>query len=482
MSSLKSQTISGIKWTAIEKFSVQIVNFTIGLVLARILMPNDFGIIGMLNIFMAISQTFIDSGFSNALIRKKDVAESDYSTAFFFNVVVGILCYSVLFLCSSLIASFFKTPILNEIIKVEALILLINSLTSVQYAKLNHEMNFMVQAKISLTSALFSGLVGIILAKSGFGVWALAWQGVCNAAIRAILLWISSHWAPTLIFSWDSFKYLFGFGSRIMLSGLLHTIYTNFSSLAIGRVYTATDLGNYERGNQFANLPSRSLTSIFQKVTFPLFSTIQDDKEKLIGVYRKYICVTSMIIFFLMSFLAASAKPLILFLLTAKWAKAIIILQISCFAMMFDHICQINLNLLQVTGRSDLFLKLEIIKKSISFAILLAAIPMGVTAICISSVIYTQLAVYINTYYTGKLFGLGYIEQIKDFAKYLIASLISCIPAFCLSFSDIHPLFILSTGGLTAITLYCMFLRKDRYFIECFDILLSLINKRNPNS
>lgn len=478
MGQIKDATISGVKWTAIEKFSVQIVNFILGVLLARLLTPQDFGTIGMIGIFMAISQTFIDSGFSNALIRKQDVSDKDYSTAFYFNIAVGVACYALLFCFSGFIADFFKTPILKSIVKVYAIVLFINSLTSAQYAKLNHEMNFKLQARISFSASILSGVLGVILAYLGIGVWALVWQAIASAAIRAAMLWLTSHWTPVLTFSKTSFKYLFSYGSKLLASGLLHTIYSNFSSLAIGRYYTSTDLGYYSRGNQFAALPSSSITSILQKVTFPLFAKIQDEDNRLIAVYRKYIKVTSMIIFFLMTLLAALARPLVLFLLTDKWIEAVVFIQIFCFALMFDHICQLNLNILQVKGRSDLFLKLEIIKKSISFAMLILAIPLGVKAICISSVIYTQIAVYINTYYTGKLFGLGYVTQLNDYMKFLFCAVVACVPSFLLTFSSMPSFVILVIGSIVSVTLYILLIRKDEYYREIKEMAFNFIRKR----
>lgn len=479
MGSITTDTISGIKWTAIEKFSKQIVNFLLGLLLARLLTPTDFGTIGMLGIFMSISSTFIDSGFSNALIRKPEISDEDYSTAFYFNIIVGLVCYALMFVCSPLIASFFEMPILNSIVKVYSVTLFINSLTSVQYAKLNRELNFKLQAKISFVSVLFTGLIGVVLAYIGLGVWALVWQAIVSSVLRAWMLWTFAHWYPESRFSKESFRYLFSYGNKLLASGLLHTLYSNLSTLAIGKFYTAGDLGYYSRGNQFATLPTNTITGILQKVTFPLLAKIQDDDERLIRVYRKYIRITSCGIFFLMCLLASLSKPVVEFLLTDKWIEAAVYVQIFCFALMFDHICQLNLNLLQVKGRSDLFLKLEIIKKSIAFAILCAAIPFGVKAICISSVVYTQIAVYINTYYTGKLFGLGYFAQIRDYGKYLVSSLVSCIPAFLMTYSTMNSLVIILLGSVTAVFVYCgiLFTRRDQDFYE----LLNLIKQKMNN-
>lgn len=468
MSNIKQDTLKGVKWSAVERFSVQGIQFLLGLILARLLSPSDFGIIGMLAIFMSISQSLIDSGFSNALIRKKNQTDTDFSTVFYFNIVVGLICYGILFLLSPYIADFFHTPILKPILKVLALNLFVNSLIVVQIAKLTIKIDFKSQAKATSCAALTSGIVGVILAYCGYGVWALVTQSVANTCINAIIIWVMAKWRPSWVFSWESFRSLFSYGSKLMLSGIINTIYNNLSTLVIGRFYTSKDLGFYSRGQQFASLPSMNITGILQRVTFPILSKIQDDNEHLVIVYRKYIRITSLCIFFLMTLLAALSKPLILILLTEKWHEAIIYLQVFCFAMMFDHICQLNLNLLQVKGRSDLFLKLEIIKKAIAFVILVASIPLGVLAICLSKIIYTQVAVFINTYYTGKLFHLGYVTQLKDFSPYLLYSIIACLPSLLISIYCDYYIIPLVVGSAISVMLYVLILKvkKDVAYIE----------------
>lgn len=478
MSSIKDQTLSGVKWSAIGRFSVQGVSFLLGLIMARLLTPEDYGTIGMLGIFMAIAGTFTESGFSNALIRKIDRTETDFSTAFYFNIVVGIVCYGTLFLAAPYIAVFFDTPILKDVVRVISLNIFIGSLTIVQGAKLAIDLNFKSQAKISLVTTLLSGVLGITLAYNGFGVWALVFQSVTNSLLSLILLWTITKWKPTTPFSKDSFHNLFSYGSKLLASSLLHTLYCNMTTLVIGKFYSPKDLGYYSRGEQFASLPSMNITSILQRVTFPILSRLQNDDKRLIQIYRKYICITSMGIFFLMCLLAALAKPIIITILTDKWSNSIIYLQVFCFALMFDHLCQLNLNLLQVKGRSDLFLRLEIIKKTISFAILIAAIPFGVFAICLSKVVYTQIAVYINTYYTGKLFGLGYTAQIKDFAKYLIYSLIAAIPAYLLTLTSLPHILSICFGVIIAIGIYLLLLHKDTYMQEVLELIKSHTSKK----
>ena len=471
MGELKEKTLSGVKWNAIGRFSTQGVSFFISILLARILTPSDYGVVGMIGIFMAIAQTFIDSGFGSALIRKKDCTDEDFSTAFYFNIAVGIVCYLILFLAAPLIADFFDTPILRDIVRVLSINLFLNSLSIVQTAKLTAAVDFKSQAKVSLVATIVSGCVGLVMAYSGFGVWSLVYQSVSLSLVRTILFWIITKWKPLRTFSKQSFKYLFGFGSKILSASLLHTIYVNLTTILIGKFYTSKDLGYYTRGEGLANLPSSNLTNILQGVTYPILAKIQDDDERLISVYRKYIRITSMVIFFGMFLMAALSKPLILTLLTDKWANSIIYLQIFCFAYMFDHINQLNLNILYVKGRSDLVLRLEIIKKTISISMIVAAIPFGVLAICIARALYTQIAVIINTYYTGKLFGLGYFAQVKDFIKYIIYSLIAVLPAFLLSYTSILPILALIAGVCIAGIIYWMLVHKNDDYVEVFNLI-----------
>lgn len=472
MGELKEKTLSGVKWNAIGRFSTQGVSFVISVLLARILSPSDYGVIGMIGIFLAISQTFIDSGFGSALIRKKDCTDTDFSTAFYFNVVVGIVCYLILFFCAPLIANFFDTPILKDIVRVLSINLFLGSLTIVQGAKLTAAVDFKSQAKIGLAATIVSGCVGLIMAYSGYGVWSLVYQSVSSSVVRTILFWFVTKWKPQFTFSKQSFKYLFGFGSKILSASLLHTIYSNLTTILIGKFYTPKDLGYYSRGESLAQLPSTNITGILSSVTYPILSKIQDDDDRLIQVYRKYIRITSMVIFFGMFLMAALAEPLIITLFTDKWESSIIYLQIFCFTYMFDHICSLNLNILYVKGRSDLVLRLEVIKKTISISLIVAAIPFGVLAICIARALYTQIAIIINTYYTGKLFGLGYFAQVKDFFKYLVCSFIAVLPAFMLSYTSLSSFIILVIGACSSCFIYWALLRRDVNFIEVIELAI----------
>lgn len=422
--SLKNKTVKGVVWSTLERFSVAGVNFIFGLVLARLLMPSDYGAIAMLAIFMAIAQTFIDSGFSNALIRKPDRTETDNATAFYFNIGVGVVAYALLYFVAPYIAQFYDTPILTPLTRIMGLNLLLNSLCVVQQALLTARIDFKTQAKISLTAAIISGLVGIGLAYKGFGVWALAIQSVLASVIRTFLLWILAKWRPKARFSKESFRNLFGYGSKLLASGLLDTIYNNLYTIVIGKRFSAANLGVYSRADQWANFLAVNITGILQRVTFPVLSTIQDEDERLRTNYRKFLRIAGFVVFPLMMGLAAVADPLTRFILTDKWAESIPLLRILCFALMLYPIHAINLNLLQVKGRSDLFLRLEIYKKILGVVTLCVTIPMGITAMCIGRVFTSWIALTMNTHYTGKLIHLGFFQQLKDYLPTLINSFV----------------------------------------------------------
>lgn len=422
--SLKNKTVKGVVWSTLERFSVAGVNFIFGLILARLLMPSDYGAIAMLAIFMAVAQTFIDSGFSNALIRKPDRTETDNATAFYFNIGVGLLAYFLLYLVAPSIARFYETPILIPLTRIMGLNLLFNSLCVVQQALLTARIDFKTQAKISLSAAVISGLVGIGFAYNGYGVWALAIQSVLASVIRTVLLWILAKWRPKAEFSRQSFHDLFGYGSKLLMSGLLDTTYNNLYTIVIGKCFSAANLGVYSRADQWANFLAVNITGILQRVTFPVLSTIQNEDERLRKDYRKFLRLSGFVVFPLMMGLAAVADPLTRFILTDKWADSIPLLRILCFALMLYPIHAINLNLLQVKGRSDLFLRLEIYKKVLGVLTLCVTIPMGITAMCLGRVFTSWAALAMNTHYTGKLIGLGFFQQLKDYLPTLLNSFI----------------------------------------------------------
>lgn len=424
--SLKQKTVKGVFWSSVERFSVQGIQFLVMIIMARLLTPKDYGLVGMVAIFIAIAQSLVDSGFSQALIRKQNRTEIDNSTVFYFNIVVGVLLYFILFAIAPWIADFYDSPELTALMRVVCLSVVFNSLVVVQRALLTVNIDFKTQAKASLTAAIVSSVVGIGMAYSGFSYWSIVAQQLVNLGLNTLLLWIFAHWRPLWIYSWNSFGELFTFGSKLMASGLLDVIYRNMYLLVIGKVFTASSLGYYTRAHQFAEFPSSNLTGIIQRVTYPVLCQIQNDDERLALIYRRFLRVSAFLIFPLLAGLSAVAEPFILLLLKEQWLFASTLLQIICFGMMWYPIHAINLNLLQVKGRSDLFLKLEIIKKIMAVVILFITVPMGLIAMCVGQIFSSIICLIINTHYTGKLIQVGFLRQMQDLLPILLLSLTMC--------------------------------------------------------
>lgn len=474
---IKQQALQGTKWAAIEKFSLQLIQFVLGIVLARLLTPDDYGIIGMLAVFIAISNVFIDSGFSSALIRKIERTEDDYSTVFVTNFIISLIFALILVVIAPWVAAFYGMPILCPVLRVQSISLVLYALMAVQTTKLTAEVNFKALAKANLIAAPLSGLIGIGLAYVGWGVWALVSQNLLSIAFKFICIMLQCRWFPKIGFSKKSFDELFGFGKNMLGASLLSAVYFNLDSIIIGKFFTSASLGNYTRGTQIARLPVDNINGVLNTVTYPVLAKLQNETERLLQAYRKYIRLTSMCIFFCCLLMVALGKPLILFLLTDKWTDAVIYLQIFSVAIMLDHLSVINLNLIKIKGRSDLILRLEVIKRIISFAILFAAIPFGVLGICISKVIYSVVATYINTYYNGKLFGMGFLSQLKDYSKYLYLSVLCCLPAFGISFLKLPNIVTLLLGFAISAGAYWFVLRKDAMMKEVISMVASKLRR-----
>lgn len=424
MESLRGKTIKGIIWSGIERFSAQGVHVLVMLVIARILTPKDFGLIGMLAIFIAVAQSLVDSGFSQALIRKQDRTEEDNSTVFYFNILVSVFLYAVLYVIAPWVADFYNEPQLCSLMRVLCIVIVINSFSVVQRALYTATIDFKTQAKATLSAAVISGGIGIWMAITGIGVWTLVWQQFISTVVNNILLWYNSYWRPKLLYSWNSFRELFSFGSKLMISGLIDTIYGNIYQLVIGKVFTAASLGHYSQAKTFAGMPSSNINSIIQRVTYPVLSSIQDDDFRLQEKYRKLLRMSAFLVFPMMCCLAGIAKPLVRLVVGEQWDYAAKLLVPICFNMMWYPIHSINLNLLQVKGRSDLFLKLEIIKKVIGVSIILLSIPFGLLFMCYSQIITSVVCLIINTYYSGKLIHVGFLMQMKDLSGTLFFSIL----------------------------------------------------------
>lgn len=478
--SLKQKTVRGVGWSFLDNMANVGITFLVGLVLARLLTPEEYGIMAMITIFIAISNSIIDSGFSNALIRRINVERVDYNTVFYFNLVVSAVLYILLFISAPAISVFFNEPQLIEVTRVIGWTIIINALAIIPRTQFVKDVDFKTQTKVSFISSIVSGIIGVGMAIAGLGVWSLVGQQLSRQLLNTVFLWIYSKWMPVWEFSMNSFKELFTFGSKLLLSGLLDTVYKNIYYIVIGRFYSSDQLGQYTRAEQFNTMFSSNLTSVVQRVSYPVLSSIQDDSERLLTAYRKVIKSTMLITFACMLGLAAVAKPLIIILIGEQWLVAVHFLQIICFAGMLYPLHAINLNMLQVKGRSDLFLKLEIIKKIIAILPITLGIFYGIEWMLLGSVITSFIAFFLNSYYSADLIGYPTKRQIMDILPTFTVSFLVSTVMWMVSFIDISYFFLLPLqifiGLLLAFLIYERLNLPE--YLEVKQMAFSLI-KRN---
>ena len=427
---LKQKVSKGLLWNTIHNLSMKGIQFLLMLFMARLLSPDDYGTVGLLAIFIQLSNTFAESGFSLALVRKQDRTQVDLSTAFYFNIVVGIICYFIVFCIAPWVADFYNKPILTSLLRVLALTIPISSLSTVLVAMMNYNMQFKKQAMISITHTLVSGALGLAMAFIGYGVWALVGQSLIATCFGTVLCWIFNRWHPSWIYSWKSFREMFGFSSKLLLTRIIDTIYGNVYSIVIGKVYSPATLGHYTRAQNWATMPSTNIVGILNNVSFASLSKIQDDIERLRSVYRKMIKTSAFIVFPLMFGLSAVSLPLIFFTIGTKWELCAQILQIICFMFVFMPIQSLNINLIQAMGRSDLSLKISVVGKVLSLLVLFGSLPFGIIPMCWFSVISSVVILLINFYYVGKLLELSIFSQIKDLFPSACLSAIMYIAVF----------------------------------------------------
>lgn len=471
----QNKAIKGVLWSAIERFSVQGIQFILSIIIARLVMPSEYGLIAMLTIFLAIAQCFIDSGFGNALIQKQNRTETDYSTVFYFNIVVALVFYFILYISAPYIALFYKEPQLNAITKWVGLNIVLISFSIVQRAKLTINLDFKTQAQASLSAVIISGAIAIYLAYHNYGVWALVVQSLLNNFLNTFILALRTKWIPKLVFSKESFKGLFSFGSKLMLSGLLHTIYLNLYSLVIGRFYSSSNVGFYNRSYTIAQYPSSNIVSVISRAIYPIQCSEQNNTEKLSNSFHKYLRMECYIIFPLMIGLAALSKPLIHILLTEKWLPAAPLLAILSIAYMWYPVMVLNNQILNVKGRSDYFLQAEIIKKIIAFAILFITLPFGMKILCLGIILYNIMDMAIIIFYAKKVIKTSYFKQIKELIPILILSVTMGIIVYFITllFNNNFPALIL---GFLIGAIYYLIISKIFKFQE-FQILLTSIKK-----
>lgn len=478
--SLKDSAISGIAWTTVERFAQQAIQFVIGIAIARILSPDDYGVVGMTSIFFAIANTLIDSGFGSALVQKKDRNEEDYTTCFYFNAVVGLTLYALLWLAAPYIAEFYHTTILRSVIRILGLSMVINSLSISQTARLTAEMKFREMSLTTIISQILTGCVGLWMAYNGYGVWSLVFQQLSSCFFRLIIITCVIKWIPKLTFSAKSFRHMFSYGSKILCSGLINTLYDNLYTLVIGRMFSAKEVGFYNRGEQFAHLPSSTLLGIFMKVAFPLMSQVQDDTSKLRTAYKKFLRTPIFFLYPILFTLIVLANPTISTLLGEKWQQTVPLLQILCIGSFFDPLTHINLNILYVKGRTDLVLKLELIKKPIAFLILFGMVPLGLYWLCLGRSIYGLIAYSINCHYTKKFIDFGFWSQMAYNIPILLKSAFAAIVSYLSTIPFSEPLEQLIVGVITAIVSYLAIniVTHDETLLDMADVIIKR-RKRN---
>ncbi len=478
--SLKDKTVKGTIWSGIDNVAQFGVTFLVSIVLARLLTPDDYGLIGIIAIFTAVCTTLINGGFTNALIRKKDATDDDYNTAFIVNLVISLVLYVVIYLLSPFIADFFHRRELVALTQVSSLGMITGALGMVQQTRLTKRIDFKTQTKITIVASVASGIVGIVMALIGFGVWALVAQTLTSQGLRTILLWVANRWVPQLRFSSESFHELFGFGWKMMMSGLIETIWKELYQVVVGKFYSPATLGQYTRAKQFSTLFSSNLTTVIQRVTYPVLSNIQEDKERMVAAYRKIIKTTMFVTAICMFFLGAISEPLLYCLIGPKWHEAAVYLPLICITGSTYPLHAINLNMLQVQGRSDLFLGLEVIKKIIGIAPLSVCIFYGILPMLYTSILINIISYFLNSYYSGKFLGYSSWMQIRDIApSYGLATLVALSVFFLkylpISYWAILPLQIVIGG--TLFFAICRLARIQEY-IELKSIVLNIIRKK----
>ena len=421
---LKSKTINALSWSLVESVGVRGAQFVIGIVLARILYPEQFGLMAMLTIFIAVAQTFFESGFGAALIQKKDISQTDICSIFYFNILVGLAAAGLLCWVAPWIAAFYDQPILTSLTRALSLTIVISSFGLIQAIKLTREINFKAQAKVGLLANILSGMLGVALAIGGFGVWSLVAQQVFSSLVRTTCLWLFSAWRPELIFSFKSLREMFGFGSRMLLSGLLNQIFDNIYLLVIGKLFSATNLGYFSRAKTLQEIPTHTLSGMIANVTFPVFSAIQDDPVRMKRGLRKALTLLALVNFPIMIGLAVVAHPLVLVLLTEKWAECVPYVQLFCVLGMLYPVHVINLNILVALGRSDLFLRLEIVKKVLIIINIVVTWRWGMTAMIYGMIVTSCISYYLNSYYTGIFISYPIREQLRDVFSYLAVAVL----------------------------------------------------------
>ena len=471
--SLKDKTVKGIGWSALDNAARYGMQFVIGIVLARLLSPDDYGLLGLVGIFTMVCTALVNGGFTTALIRKKNATDNDYNTVFICNLGMSLMLYVVVFLCAPLIANFFERQELIALVRVSSLGLIIGALGLVQRTRLTKRIDFKTQTKITLVSTVVSGIVGIGMAIAGFGVWALVAQQLTTQALSTILLYIYNRWLPRFRFSTESFHELFGFGWKMMVSALIDSIWKELYQVIVGKFYSPATLGQYTRARHYAKLFSSNLTTVVERVTYPVLSSIQDDKERMVSAYRRIIRTSMFITAVALFSLGAVSEPLIYCMIGPKWHDAATYLPLICITFSLYPLHAINLNMLQVQGRSDLFLGLEVVKKVIVLAPLFVGAFVGIMPMLWVNMLIGIIAYFLNSYYSGRLLGYSTWMQLRDIAPSYALAIAIALSVWFLKYLPLSYWIVLPMQIAVGATVFfaCCKLFKMNEYKEIIDIL-----------
>lgn len=474
---IAKQTAKTSFWGALEKICSLGIQFVVTMLLARLLTPADYGIIAMIMVFMAISQQFVECGVSNALIRKKDCSPTDYSTAFYFNIIIGFVVYLILFIIAPIISSFYDLPILTPVVRIYGINIVIQSFSLVQNAILIKTLEAKKLAFIAIVSSSIAGVIGIFFAYIGYGVWALVVNTISTSLLTSLLLWTRTRWIPSLIFSWPTMRYLWGFGSKMLLTGIISSTYRNIYSIVIGKFYNIGYVGIFNRGQTLSELFPNIIQSVFIRNSLPIMAEVQSDKERLVHVYREFVKLVSFFTFPAVFLLGVLAKPFILVVLSEKWIDSVPFVQIFCLVNIVVPANVINLNLIQVYGRSDITLKAEIIKKTVGLIAVFSLLPFGLFYLALGSCSMCLLSYVVNLYYAKKLAGISFKTQLLDLSSCFLASCIMVLSVVLVLISFDSALVQLTLGGIIGIAVYYAITRY-LYKVTVYEKILDIIPKK----
>lgn len=475
MGNQREKVASNFTWRLFERIGAQGVTFIVSIVLARLLDPSVYGTIALVTVFITILQIFVDGGFSNALIQKKDADETDFSSVFYFNMAMCVLLYILMYLCAPFIAEFYNNTELTPVIRVLSVVLVIYGVKSVQQAYVSRHMMFKRFFFATLGGTLGAGVIGIWMAWSGYGVWALVAQHVFNTLVDTIILWIMVKWRPRKVFSFDRLKALFSFGWKILVSSLINTVYNEIRQLIIGKMYSSSDLAYYNRARQFPNLFVTNINSSIDSVLLPTMSNVQDDKTRVKSMTRRAIKTSTYIMAPMMMGLAACGETVVKILLTDKWLPCVPYMVVFCVAFMFQPIHTANLNAIKAMGRSDLYLKLEIWKKAVGIIALVISMPLGVMAMAYSMLITNVIAQVINSWPNKKLLDYSYIEQLKDILPDVALAAGMGLVVYALDYLGLNKYFTLLLQVLVGVVIYIAGSKLFR--LDSYDYVLGALKE-----